>query len=231
MPKKLSLRLEKIASFVPEGCYLGDVGSDHALLPIHLLLREKITYALAIENKMGPYLRMKSAIEDAGLTNRAFCLLSDGISKLNEGVDVLALCGMGGLLACKILEAHPENLSGIKTIIIDPHRDLRAVRKRVSALHYHIVDEAIVHEDKIDYVILRFDEGDPKRPYSEEDLLFGPILRYKREESYLAWLAKQKRAVSDILNKELSKSAREGYLTLYRMIDKEIKRDLSPKRL
>ena len=66
MAKKLSKRLLAIADMVDQGAYLADVGSDHALLPIHLVSTGKISWAQAIENKTGPFLHMQSAVTDAG---------------------------------------------------------------------------------------------------------------------------------------------------------------------
>ena len=65
--KRLSARLQAIAEMVEPGSYLADVGSDHALLPIHLVESGKISWAMAIENKIGPYLHMTQAIDEAGL--------------------------------------------------------------------------------------------------------------------------------------------------------------------
>ena len=44
---KLSKRLDLVASFVPAGARLLDVGSDHAYLPIALLQEGKIEAAIA----------------------------------------------------------------------------------------------------------------------------------------------------------------------------------------
>ena len=51
---KLSNRLDLVASFVPAGARLLDVGSDHAYLPIALLQEGKIEAAIAGEVVEGP---------------------------------------------------------------------------------------------------------------------------------------------------------------------------------
>ena len=45
----ISKRLELVASFVPQGAILLDVGSDHAYLPIELVERGQIKSAIAGE--------------------------------------------------------------------------------------------------------------------------------------------------------------------------------------
>ena len=57
----ISKRLELVASFVPQGAVLLDVGSDHAYLPIELVERGQIKSAIAGEVVEGPY---KSAVKN-----------------------------------------------------------------------------------------------------------------------------------------------------------------------
>lgn len=45
----LSQRLAAVGDFVPESARLADIGSDHAYLPVALILRGKIEYAVAGE--------------------------------------------------------------------------------------------------------------------------------------------------------------------------------------
>ena len=57
--RQLSKRLEEVASFVPDGARLADIGSDHAYLPANLALNGKIAFAVAGEVVKGP-LKMHS---------------------------------------------------------------------------------------------------------------------------------------------------------------------------
>ena len=211
MARRLSARLSLIAKLVPQGCFLADVGSDHAWLPIYLVENGKIEWAMAIDNKVGPFLRMKENVDASEAKNRIICSRSDGIEAITDNVDALALCGIGGLLSCDILEAHPEKLKRIETIIMDPHRDLIAVRKRVSALGFHLEDEAMIKEDGIYYTVLKFVKGSPERPYTPQELALGPILLTKDDPTHVEWLQEQKSKIEDLLKKDLSKEKREAY--------------------
>ncbi|MBP5091444.1 MAG: SAM-dependent methyltransferase [Bacilli bacterium] len=221
---KISARLAAAAAMVPEGAYLADVGSDHAYLPIFLMEKGIISFAQAIDNKMAPYLRMKRNVEDSGYASRIACSLSSGLDDLQPDVDTLAICGVGGLLTCEILEKRKEKLDGIKTIILDPHRDLQAVRKRVSALGYHLVDEEMVYEGKIYYTIMKWEAGAPSKPYNLDELLFGPIIMKKRSEVFHDYLLLQEEKVNHVLNSVIPKDKREAYLELYRQIRRQLKK-------
>ena len=227
MPKRLSARLSAIADLVPGGSYLADIGSDHAWLPIFLVESGKINYAMAIDNKVGPYMRMKTNVASSSAANRIVCSHSDGISAISSSVDTLVLAGMGGLLSCQILEEHPEKLFNVETIIMDPHRDLIAVRKRVSELGYHITAEKMVFEDHVYYTVIRFERGLPRIPYTPNELAFGPILMKGHDPVYLDWLSNQKAKLSKLLNgNNLPKEKRDVYLATYRAVSSQLEHKL-----
>ena len=223
MPKKLSERLRTIANMIPRGAYLADVGSDHAWLPISLVESGKIEWAMAIDNKMGPFLRMRENVASSPkAANRILCSRSDGISEITESVNCLAICGVGGILACQMLEAHPEKLVNISTIVVDPHRDLLAVRTRICELGYHIADEEMVYEDHVFYSIIRFAKGKPSIPYTNNELAFGPVLMKKGGQAYMSWLLAQKEKLKKILDSDLPKDRRDRYLRTYRAVSIEL---------
>ena len=66
----ISKRLELVASFVPQGAILLDVGSDHAYLPIELVEKGHINRAIAGEVVVGPYQSAIKNVESHGLTEK-----------------------------------------------------------------------------------------------------------------------------------------------------------------
>ena len=66
----ISKRLELVASFVPQGAVLLDVGSDHAYLPIDLVERGRIKSAIAGEVVEGPYQSAVKNVEANGLKRK-----------------------------------------------------------------------------------------------------------------------------------------------------------------
>ena len=221
---KLSRRLFAIAEMVDVNAYVADIGSDHGHLPIYLVQNGRIEWAMAVENKMGPYLNLKHNVDAAGLSSHISISLSDGISVLNGGVDTLVLAGMGGQNVIDILAAHPEQLINISTIIVDPHRDLMKVRDYVSRLGFHIAKETMVKEDRVYYSIIKFVKGAPAKPYNEDELRFGPIIMEQRGEVFQSYLLEQKKKLNTILNGALSKEQRARYLAVYRSVSIQLAR-------
>ena len=73
---------------VPQSNVIADIGSDHALLPIALVLNGKVTRAYASEVNEGPYEASVKNIEKYGVGNYVSAVLSNGISELEKDVEV-----------------------------------------------------------------------------------------------------------------------------------------------
>ena len=104
---KLPPRLAAIAALVPDGARLADVGTDHALLPIRLLLDGKIQSAVATDIRPGPLSRAKENAYAAGVQDLS-CVLCDGLTDVSpDSVDTVVIAGMGGENIAAILRAAP----------------------------------------------------------------------------------------------------------------------------
>ena len=92
----LSHRLQEVASFVPKGARLLDVGSDHAYLPIYLLEQGLIDFAVAGEIIKGPYESAVANVSESGLSGQIAVRLADGLAALNDNddIDLITICGM-----------------------------------------------------------------------------------------------------------------------------------------
>ena len=61
---RLSERLKLVASFVPEGSRIADIGTDHGYVPIYLAEIGKLKSALAMDVRKGPLARADEHIEE-----------------------------------------------------------------------------------------------------------------------------------------------------------------------
>ncbi|MGT2924302.1 tRNA (adenine(22)-N(1))-methyltransferase [Streptococcus caviae] len=173
----LSERLQEIAGFVPQGARLLDVGSDHAYLPLYLLEKGWIDYAIAGEVAKGPYSSAAENVDQAGLSERVDVRLADGLAAFTavDKIDVITICGMGGRLIAEILEAGKAKLALVEQLILQPNNCEDELRLWLMANGFAITAEKMVADKQKYYEILVAEKG--QMTLSDLDLRFGPCLR------------------------------------------------------
>ena len=179
---KLSKRLKIIFDMVPKSV-VADIGSDHGKLMIALAEAGIVNKGYAVENKEGPFERLRSNLIRYHVNDKITPLFSDGIKDITRDVETIVIAGMGGNNIVNILKAHPEKLVRVQTIIIDAHNAVPLARREISQMGFAIADEKIVKEDDIFYEIIKFIKAD-KAIISDEDLEFGPILRQEKSATF-----------------------------------------------
>lgn len=154
MELTLTPRLQAIADQVPVGCRFADIGTDHAYLPVWLLLQGKIEYAVAADLREGPLSRARETAERFGVADRISCRLCDGLFAIRaEEVDAIAIAGMGGETIAMILEAAPWTKLGTK-LFLQPMTSFQDLRVWLQNNGYAIEHESIVREGKRLYTVL-----------------------------------------------------------------------------
>lgn len=180
----LSKRLACVAKFIPKGARLADIGSDHAYLPAHLLLNQKIDFAIAGEVALGPLQNAQAEIRKAELTKQLEPRLGDGFAviKPNDHIDTVVIAGMGGQLIQKILaEGHREHHQYEK-LILQPNTDTATVRTWLQNNQYALVDETMLFDDGHYYEILVAQPGITS--FTEQQITFGP---FNLQHQTLTW--------------------------------------------
>ena len=172
----ISKRLELVASFVPQGAVLLDVGSDHAYLPIELVERAQIKSAIAGEVVEGPYKSAVKNVESHNLKERIQVRLANGLAAFEEAdqVSVITIAGMGGRLIATILKEGLEKLANVERLILQPNNREDDLRIWLQANGFQIVAESILEEEGKFYEILVVESGQMK--LSASDVRFGPFL-------------------------------------------------------
>lgn len=189
---QLPERLRRIASLVPEGMTVADIGCDHAYLAVALLEEGKVPYVICSDINEGPIALAKAHLKEHGLEDKAECRLMDGISGLQPGeAETLVIAGMGGMLIRDILlQGNPAVLASVQTLVLQPQTEPEVVRQTVHALSFHLVDEAFVEDRGKTYVILKAVHGEEHYddPFTYR---YGRILLEKRDPGYLNWLVRR----------------------------------------
>lgn len=172
----ISKRLELVASFVPQGAILLDVGSDHTYLPIELVERGKIESAIAGEVVEGSYQSAVKNVEAHGLEEKIQVRLANGLAAFEEEdrVSVITIAGMGGRLIARILEEGLGKLANVERLILQPNNREDDLRIWLQDHGFQIVAESILEEAGKFYEILVVEAGQMK--LSASDVRFGPFL-------------------------------------------------------
>ena len=172
---KLSKRLEKIATFVDDSANIVDIGCDHALLDIYLVLNRKNIKVVASDVNKNALNNALNNTKKYKLTDKIDTLLSNALESIDvTGLDTIIISGMGTHTMVGILYNNLSKLKNINTIILQSNNDVDFLRKKVTSIGYYIEQEALIKDKKIIYTIIKFKKG--HKFYSYKELYFGPCL-------------------------------------------------------
>ena len=185
---KLSNRLDLVASFVPAGARLLDVGSDHAYLPIALLQEGKIEAAIAGEVVKGPYESALANVSASGFQDKIEVRLANGLAafEYSDAVTTITICGMGGRLIADILDAGKDKLKGVDRLIFQPNNREDDLRIWLMENGFEIIAESIMTENGKYYEIMVAEAG--HMSLSDKEVRFGPHLMKDQSQVFqLKW--------------------------------------------
>ena len=169
---ELTARLQSVASQVPQGARLADIGTDHAYLPVWLLLRGQISSAIAADLRQGPLSRARETAQLYGVSGQISFRLCDGLSAISpDEVDTIAIAGMGGETIVAILAAAPWTKED-KLLLLQPMTSFPDLRLWLQRNGYTIEKESISREGKRLYSCLRVRAGEMP-PLSPAELWAG----------------------------------------------------------
>lgn len=183
----LSQRLKAVANYVPNDSRVADIGSDHAYLPVYLLKKGLIEYAIASEVAKGPLQNAKNEILKENLSNKTDTRLADGLLsiKKEDEINCVVIAGMGGILIRDILENGQSHLNGKELLVLQPNVGEDILRKWLMDNYYSIINEHILREDGHNYEIIEAQKVNDKIIYTLEELKFGPILLEKKSPVFI----------------------------------------------
>ena len=204
---KISPRLKLIASFVPEGARIADIGTDHGYVPVYLAQTGRIQSALAMDIGKGPLMRAKEHIDEykpEGIPIET--RLSDGLKELKPGeADTVIIAGMGGELEIRILEEGRHVRDSIRTWVLSPQSDLEKVRRYLEQEALKIAEEAMICDEGKYYTVMKVVNG-KMHCKTVGDYRYGPCLLRKKDPVLREYLQKERRRVEGILT-QLEKAA------------------------
>ena len=159
--KPLSQRLETIATLVPVGARVCDIGCDHGYLAIYLRLNTLAKNVIAADLNELPLKRAKANIEKLKADNIDL-RLCDGLSGINKDeVDTVIIAGMGGNVIAGIIDRCDFAKSEGLTFILQPTTSAEALREFLCLNGFEITSETVVYENNKLYsvMVIKFTGG------------------------------------------------------------------------
>ncbi len=197
---KLKPRLAGVASFIPSGSVVADIGTDHAYLPVHLVTEKACPRVIAVEKSVKNAKKAKETVTLFNLGYKVDVRTGDGLLALKEqdGVEVVVLAGMGGLSICRILTAAGEDLRRYRRIVLQPMGNLPLVRRWLFAHGFSFSCEKLVLEKGHFYEIIAAEKGN--EIISEPIYLeLGPDLLRGKDPLVIPWLEEKIKHYEEIL--------------------------------
>jgi tRNA (adenine22-N1)-methyltransferase len=214
--ERLSMRLETVAKYIPEGSRIADIGSDHAYLPCHVVKSGKVPFAIAGEVVEGPFQSAKRHVDTEGLSEKIDVRKGDGLEVISpEEVDCITISGMGGSLIASILDNGKKKLDKVKRLILQPNLSAITIRAWLIDHGWELIGEEILEEDKKIYEILIAEKGSSTKPYEHHDfntgLLLGPYLMVEKSDVFLKkWRSEVKNWGKILRNLETASNTEEN---------------------
>lgn len=163
-----------LAAAMYQPCALGaDIGTDHALLPCHLL-KENICGRMILADVSPKALRhAEEQVHHQHLEARARLVCADGLNAIDAPCGCVSVMGMGGETLSDIITRGQDKLRGA-VLVLSAHTDLPMVRQAIRNIDYHIVREELCRAAGRFYVFWRAEPG--KAPLTDAELRRGPLL-------------------------------------------------------
>ena len=160
---QLQPRLQLLASLVPEGSHLADVGTDHGYVPVYLLQRGLIKGAIASDIGAEPLQHAKNTAAEYEVEGIDFRLCPGLDAVVPEECDTILIAGMGGETIITILENAPWTKRGEHLLLLQPMTKVEMLRKWLADNGYAFTGERLVFDKDHLYPIMLIRGGSQEK--------------------------------------------------------------------
>lgn len=152
---QLDERLSLVMSMVRSGICVADIGTDHAYLPLHLVVDGQASKVYACDINEGPLASARDTVARFKMQPYIETVLSDGLEKVPvEEVDDIIIAGMGGELIASIIDREPRLKDGTKRLILQPMTMADKLRRYLYENGFSIIDENAARDGGHVYTVL-----------------------------------------------------------------------------
>ncbi len=154
-------RLRALADCVPPGTRtFVDVGTNHGILPLAVLLDQRAERCIAIDKSRTALVETERRLRRLECGKRVELRLDDGLSTLagDETIDVICLAGLGPRTILDVLDGGSAVLEGARErplrLVLNPLASDRGPRAWLERHGYRLVRDFVVPERGREYVVL-----------------------------------------------------------------------------
>ncbi len=150
-------RLKMVAALCPASTTLADIGTDHAYLPVFLVLEGKIKKAIAGDIVPGPCEAAQRTVRTYHLEQQINVRQGSGLTILSPGeAETIVMAGMGAGTMRDILAASPEiwQEPSCQHLILQPQNESEKLRHWAEDNGWEICREELVEEADRLYEVL-----------------------------------------------------------------------------
>ncbi len=182
----LSERLSAVAALIRTNAeVVCDIGTDHALLPIYLVLSGRARKVIASDIAPRPLARAKENVVAWGAHDRVELHIGSGLSGLEAcGASDIVIAGMGGEVIIQILEAAAFVRDPRIRLILQPMTRAEVLRKWLGENGFSILRESLAIDRHLYQIMLVTYDGIRRTPslfacaVGEDNLRSGgPLVR------------------------------------------------------
>lgn len=173
---RLSSRLKMAAEMVRKGVIAADIGTDHAFLPVYLVLNGVCPSVLASDINSGPLKNAADTVKSFSLESKISLRLSNGLNNIfeNEAQDFI-FAGMGGTLIARLADEAGWLKNESKRLIIQPMTRAEDVRQYLCENGFKILTENAVEEDGRVYIAMCAEYDGIERSFSPAYFYCGEL--------------------------------------------------------
>ncbi len=194
----LSKRLKTIASLVPNGARVCDIGTDHGYLSIYLKQNNIAKSVIASDLNQKPLLTAQKNIVASGVKGIEL-RLGNGLSTVQKTeVDTILIAGMGGEVIAGILADCDWIKETSYTIILQPTTSADFLRRFLCENGFVINEEIPLQENSKLYSIMSVKFENKIQNHPEHYYYTGTIS--PQTEEGLLYIKKQYKILSDCVN-------------------------------
>jgi tRNA (adenine22-N1)-methyltransferase len=177
-------RLAAVASEIPAGSRVADIGTDHGRLPLWLGATGRAAYCLATEKTPALLARVVRAEAGTPWAARIAYRAGDGLAAILPGdrIDTVVLAGLGGRTIVRLLDEGHAARPKLRRLVLQPRSEAASVRRWLSEHGWRPVSERLVGSRERFHLTIAAEPGDDadvyRNPALDRDDLFaaGPLL-------------------------------------------------------